>query len=166
MDKVESPSIHINELVALNSLGKSSAKSDSAGRLREPEPLMGKDPKKLKAFLFQCRLYFWSSSDTFRDDSKQVMFALSYLWDVAQEWFEPGISGLTNNPLDFIILKIHFSQQPLYSYITTNIEHELMTLHMKDSQCISKYLVWVNSLAVCCSWGESALRYGFYKGLP
>jgi hypothetical protein len=28
-------------------------KSD-AGKLREPEPFTGKDPKKLKAFIFQC----------------------------------------------------------------------------------------------------------------
>jgi len=37
---------------------------------------------------------------------------------------------------------------------------------MKDSQCISKYLVRFNSLAVHCSWGESALRHRFYNGLP
>jgi len=32
--------------------------------------------------------------------------------------------------------------------------------------CISKYLVRFNSLAVCCSWGKSALRHRFYDGLP
>jgi len=37
---------------------------------------------------------------------------------------------------------------------------------MKDSQCISEYLVWFNSLAVRCSWGESPLRHRFYDGLP
>ena len=37
---------------------------------------------------------------------------------------------------------------------------------MKDSQHISKYLVWFNSLAVHCPWGEAALRYRFYEGLP
>jgi len=36
---------------------------------------------------------------------------------------------------------------------------------MKDSQCISKYLVWFNSLAVHCSWGKSALRHRFYDSL-
>jgi len=37
---------------------------------------------------------------------------------------------------------------------------------MKDSQRISEYLVRFNSLAVCCSWGESSLRHRFYDGLP
>ena len=49
---------------------------------------------------------------------------------------------------------------------STNVEHELTNLWMKDSQCISEYLVHFNSLAVRCPWGESALRYRFYEGLP
>ena len=91
----KSSSIPIDDLVsALRSFGKSSSKPGTIGNLREPEPFMGRDPKKLKPFLFQCWLYFWGSSK-FEDDSKRVTFALSYLWDMAQEWFEPGLSGLT-----------------------------------------------------------------------
>jgi hypothetical protein len=66
-------------------------KSDT-GKLREPKLFTRKDPKKLKAFIFQCQLYFWSSN--FDSDSRKVTFALSYFRDVAQEWFEPSISGL------------------------------------------------------------------------
>ena len=97
VNKVEdkSTSIPVDELVsALRSFGKPS-KSDTVGKLREPDPFTGKDPKKLKPFLFQCRLYFWGSSD-FDDNTKKVTFALSYLRDVAQELFEPGLSGLTD----------------------------------------------------------------------
>ena len=46
-------------------------------------------------------LYFRSSSE-YDDDAKKVNFALSYLRDVAQEWFEPGISGLTEEPLAWL----------------------------------------------------------------
>jgi Domain of unknown function (DUF4939) len=67
-----------------------------AGKLHKPEPFTEKDPKKLKAFIFQCQLYFQNSD--FDSDSRKVTFVLSYLWDAAQEWFEPGISGLTNEP--------------------------------------------------------------------
>jgi hypothetical protein len=35
-------------------------KSD-AGKLCEPELFTGKDPKKFKAFIFQCQLYFHNS---------------------------------------------------------------------------------------------------------
>jgi hypothetical protein len=57
-------------------------KSD-AGKLHESEPFTRKDPKKLKAFIFQCQLYFRNLD--FDSDSKKVIFVLSYLRDVAQE---------------------------------------------------------------------------------
>jgi hypothetical protein len=85
-----------NLVQAIKKLGK--MKSD-AGKLREPEPFTGKDPKKLKAFIIQCQLYFHNPD--FDSDSKKVTFVLSYLRDVAQEWFEPGISGLTDEPLEW-----------------------------------------------------------------
>jgi hypothetical protein len=90
-----SSSTQANDLVlAIKKLGKMKS---NAGKLHEPEPFTGKDPKKLKAFIFQCQLYFQNLN--FDSDSRKVTFVLSYLWDVAQEWFEPGISGLTNEPL-------------------------------------------------------------------
>ena len=49
---------------------------------------------------------------------------------------------------------------------SANVERKLTNLQMKYSQCISDYLVCFNSLAVCCLWGEPALRYKFYEGLP
>ena len=44
----------------------------------------------------QCHLYFWGSSN-FEDGSRRVTFALSYLRDIAQEWFKPRLLGLTDN---------------------------------------------------------------------
>jgi hypothetical protein len=37
---------------------------------------------------------------------------------------------------------------------------------MRDNQHVSDYLVCFSGLALCCSWGEPALRYRFYEGLP
>ena len=39
---------------------------------------------------------------TFQDDSTKINFALSYLRDVALEWFEQGISGETEEIPDWI----------------------------------------------------------------
>jgi Domain of unknown function (DUF4939) len=89
-----SPSTQTDDLVrAIKKLGK--MKSDT-GKLCKPESFTEKDLKKLKAFIFQCQLYFRNSD--FDSDSKKVTFALSYLQDVAQKWFEPGISRLTDEP--------------------------------------------------------------------
>ena len=74
--KPETPSNQADELVsAIKKLGKMKS---NWGKLCEPEPSSSKDLKKLKAFIFQCQLYFWSSSN-YNDDFKKVTFALSYL---------------------------------------------------------------------------------------
>jgi Retrotransposon gag protein len=149
-----SPSTQANDLVlAIKKLGK--MKSD-AGKLHEPEPFTGKDPKELKIFIFQCQLYFWNLD--FDSDSRKVTFALSYLQDVAQEWFEPGISGLTNEPPEWFdnweafLDELHTNFGP-YNKIG-DAKHELTNLCMRDNQRASDYLVHFSGLALHCSWGE------------
>ena len=54
--KSESPSHQTDDLVsAIKRLGK--MKSEG-GKVREPDPFTGREPKKLKTFIFQCMLYF------------------------------------------------------------------------------------------------------------
>jgi Retrotransposon gag protein len=161
-----SASTQADDLVkAIKKLGKMNS---DAGKLCEPEPFTRKDRKKLKAFIFQCQLYFRNSD--FDSDSKKVTFALSYLRDVAQEWFEPGISGLTNEPLEWFDNWEAFLDELCTNFgpydETGDAEHELTNLHMRDSQRVSDYLVRFSGLALRCSWGELALRHRFYEGLP
>jgi Retrotransposon gag protein len=160
-----SPGTQANDLVlAIKKLGK--MKSD-AGKLREPELFTEKDPKKLKAFIFQCQLYVRNSD--FNSNSRKVTFALSYLWDVAQEWFKPGISGLTDECPEWFdnweafLDELHTNFGPYNK--TGDAEHELTNLRMRDNQHVSDYLVHFSGLALHCSWGELALRYRFYEGL-
>ena len=95
---------------------------------------------------------------------------MSYLRDVAQEWFEPGISGLTEEPPAWLesflafLNELHFNFGPFDE--TREAEHKLATICMKDSARISDFMVKFASLAVCCPWGGPALRYQFYNGLP
>ena len=166
----KSPLVLVDDLVStLRTFGNPSSKSRNIGRIKEPETFTGRDPRKLKAFIFQCRLYFWGSSK-FEDNSKRVTFALSYLRDIAQEWFEPRISGITDDypqwldSWDLFVEELQNNFGPFDK--SADVEHELTNLRMKDSQCISKYLVHFNSLAVFCPWGKAALRYRFYEGLP
>jgi hypothetical protein len=128
-----SPSTQADDLVlAIKKLGK--MKSD-VGKLREPELFTRRDPKKLKAFVFQCQLYFRNSD--FDSDSKKVTFALSYLWDVAQEWFEPRISRLTGEPPEWsdnweaFLDKLRTNFGPYDE--TGNAEHELTNLRWETT---------------------------------
>jgi Domain of unknown function (DUF4939) len=125
-----SASTQADDLVrGIKKLGK--IKSD-AGKLREPEPFTEKDPKKLKAFIFQCQLYFCSPD--FDSDSKKVTFALSYLQDVAQEWFESSISGLTDEPPEWFDNWKAFLDELRTNFgpydETGNAKHELTNLRM------------------------------------
>ena len=57
--QAKSSIVPVDDLVsALKSFGGSSSKAGNIGQIWEPEPFSGKDPTKLKAFLFQCCLYF------------------------------------------------------------------------------------------------------------
>jgi Retrotransposon gag protein len=123
-----------------------------------------KIPKNSKLSFFNVH-----NSD-FDSDSKKVTFALSYLWDVAQEWFEPGISGLTEEPPEWFDSWEAFLDELHTNFgaydKTGDAEHELTNLRMRNNQHVSDYLVHFSGLALHCSWGEPALRYRFYKGLP
>jgi ferredoxin len=164
----KSPSIPPEDF--LSALKGLSFKSKSeAGKMREPEPFTGTDPRKLRPFILQCQLYFRGSAD-FENDTKKVNFALTYLRDLAQDWFEPGISGLTDEPPEWL-----YDWEAFLEELRTNFgpydeigdaESELTNLRMKDNQRISEYLIKFNSLSVRCPWGEPALRYRFYEGLP
>ena len=62
--QAKSSIVPVDDLVStLKSFGGSSSKAGNIGQIWEPEPFSGKDPTKLKAFLFQCCLYFWGSSN-------------------------------------------------------------------------------------------------------
>ncbi len=52
------------------------------------------------------------------------------------------------------------------SNLTGTAEIELCHLSMHSDSCISEYLVWFNTLASRVLWGDAALRFQFYDGLP
>ena len=86
------------------------------------------------------------------------------------QWLKPRLSGLTNTyPLwldnwDYFVDELQTNFGPFDKL--ADIKHDLTNLQMKDTQRISDYLVCFNSLAVHCPWGELALWYRVYEGLP
>ena len=159
----------LSPLAELATLIKSMKPKSDAGKFKEPEPFTGQDPKKLKAFIFQCQLYFRSLSD-FNNSTRWVNFALSYLKDVAQEWFKLGISGLTSEPPVWLSNWDAFVEELCHNFgpfdEQGDAETELMNLYMKDGQQVSDYLIQFLALSLWCAWGESPLKFRFYEGLP
>ena len=90
---------------------------------------------------------------------------MSYLKDVAQEWFKPGISGLTSEPPVWLSNWDAFVEELRHNFSPFDeqgdAETELMNLYMKDSQQVSDYLVRFSALSLRCAWGESPFKVSF-----
>jgi len=46
----------------------------------------------LRAFIFQCQIYFWACKGEFKEDTEKIFFAISYFHRVALDYFELFIS--------------------------------------------------------------------------
>jgi hypothetical protein len=99
-----------------------------------------------------------------------VNFVISYLQNLALQWFEPRLSGeLDEDPAwledwDLFIEELQMNFGPYDQ--TGDAESELVSLKMISGQHITEYIVRFNSLAPHCDWGDATLRHWFYEGLP
>ncbi|KIO05097.1 hypothetical protein M404DRAFT_141962, partial [Pisolithus tinctorius Marx 270] len=123
-----------------------SPESSSRTKLCNPNTFDRTDPKKLHAFFIQCELNFQDRPQAFRTDHAKVIFAQSYLKGMALEWFEPDLLRL-NDPDDWplwmdswreFILELQTTFSP--HNLVADTESQLDHLHMKESQCIKKYV--------------------------
>src|SRR5258705_12918534 len=136
--------------------------------IRAPDAFDGSNPDDLQPFLLQCQLAFHSHPQQYAVDSAKVFFAISYLKKSTLEWFENGVMELDpvraprwhSSWIDFTLeICTHFRPaNPVGS-----AEIELHHLKMSYESQISKYLVQFNS---CVAWGDAALCFQFYDGLP
>jgi len=60
--------------------------------VKEPNLFSGGSPDELRAFIFQCQIYFRACEGEFQEDTKKIFFAISYLRGVALDYFEPFIN--------------------------------------------------------------------------
>jgi hypothetical protein len=161
-----------NAIVLLaNTLQQPREPSSVSSKVREPDQFDGQDPRKLRTFLMQLELNFNDRPSVFRQDRTKVNYALSYLKGTALEWFEPGLVGpggrlqpswLSDWSTFVDQLRVNFGPHDP----TGEAEAELERLHMKENHRITKYNVDFARLAAQCEWGEAALRYQYYRGLP
>ena len=56
--------------------------------MKEPDPFSGGSPDELHTFIFQCQIYCHTCEEEFSEDTEKVFFAISYLREVALDYFE------------------------------------------------------------------------------
>ena len=60
--------------------------------IKEPDTFSRGDADDLRAFIFQCQIYFRACEEEFSEDTKKIFFAISYLRGIALDYFEPYIN--------------------------------------------------------------------------
>src|SRR5258706_16045307 len=145
--------------------------STPATHIRSPDAFDGSNPDDLQPFLLQCQLTFNLYPQHYTSDSSKVFFAISYLKKSTLEWFkirvmeiDPRLAPAWHSSWPEFISEIHMHFGP--SNLTGTAEIELHHLSMHSDSHISEYLVWFNMLASRVLWGDAALRFQFYDGLP
>src|SRR5258707_5279085 len=145
--------------------------STPATCIRSLDAFDGSNPDDLRPFLLQCQLTFNSYPQHYASDSSKEFFAISYLKKSALEWFKIGV--MESDPRlpptwhaswPEFLSEIHTHFGP--SNPTGTAEIELRHLSMQYDSHISEYLVRFNTLASRVHWGDAALRFQFYDGLP
>jgi hypothetical protein len=134
----------------------------SRGKLREPDPFDGKDPKKLRGSLLQCMLNFRARPQEFRHDSMEVNYALSFLKEPALDYFKPYI---VDDPADEPLWVSDYSAftEELYLYLgpydrVADAEVELENLVMKDNHKAMQFFIEFYRLASMLQYNDSALH--------
>ena len=166
-----------NLAVAVNRLSCSSRRtndsSSSHAKVHELDTFDGTDPKKLWTFLVQCKLCFQDRAKAFCQDRARVMFAQSYLKGMTLEWFKLDLlnsGNLADRPC-WMDSWVHFVAELQSTFGPHNpvadAEHQLKHLQMKDSYCVTWYIVDFNRLASQVQdYGDGTLCCLFYSGLP
>ena len=60
--------------------------------VKEPDQFDGSDQRKLRGFLLQLKLNFRAKKRSFRSDSDKVTYTLSFLKEMALDYFEPYLT--------------------------------------------------------------------------
>ena len=121
--------------------------------------------------MFQCCLYFHTNLVQFDMDIAKINFAITYLTEVAQDWFEVGL-----NQEDQSILQDWLSDWNLFvnklcwhfdlSNPIDKAANMLDNLCIKPGDKISTYNVDFICYASQLGWRNSVLCYCYYHGLP
>jgi hypothetical protein len=150
------------------------ANKDGGGsgiKMKEPDTFDGSNPVKLRTFLVFLTLHFSARPKSFKEEASKIMFALSYLRGTALQYFEPDILAPDlNNPPLWLTRYANFVKELQRNFgphnEVENAEKKLVNLSMKHSDHLSDYIVKFNLYAGSVAWGDDALKYQFYEGLP
>ena len=139
---------------------------DEGLKLKEPDVFNGKDPAKLPIFISQCVQHFFAKPTRYANDRSRVLFAASYLRDIASAWWMPNLTRPSLIMDDWQAFTDELYTMFGNKHVQSTAQNALLNLKMKENALASEYLVQFNSHAPYTGWNDAALATAFYRGLP
>ena len=113
--------------------------------IRDPDMFDGSDSKKLRGFLLQCKLNFWSKLKSFCTKQLKVNYSLSFLKGTSLDYFELYLTNDPANKLTWLnnyelfIKEILINFGPYNMMADTKVKLEQLT--MKDNHKATKFFI-------------------------
>jgi hypothetical protein len=103
-------------------------------RLKEPDVFTGKDPAKLPSFITQCAHWFMAKPRKFPTERDRVLFAASYLRDLANQWWMPLLTQAPQPPLldDWATFTDELFQMFGNQHMQTTSQNAILDMKMKE----------------------------------
>ena len=134
---------------------------------RQPDTFDGKDRSKLTPFLAQCRMVFLSKPRQYAEDKTKIIYAASYLTDIAAAWFEPYLSK-DDDPIRLEWKEFESELRKMFGDPDEKktAERKLSELRMANHHQVATYITNFRKHQALVEWGDEALKFQFRKGLP
>ncbi|MBW0506999.1 hypothetical protein O181_046714 [Austropuccinia psidii MF-1] len=119
--------------------------------IKAPECSDGTKPFKVRIFIQYCQIIFDNYQANFSEDTKNILYATSFLIRRAEKWIEPYLSSLTNQDPRYLLNNWAFFKSHLFTLFgdpneVRKAEAELNGIRMKERGHVSLYIADFRSL--------------------
>lgn len=137
-------------------------------RIRDPDPFTGKDRRKWKSFLTECLMTFAAKPHTYGGDRAKVLFAATYLTDLAQKHYITLLQYQPRHPALYQWNDFVQEFGNMFGNVDAKLEAEraISRIKMKDRENFHHHLTRFEGHAYESGWNFEALRYALQQSLP
>jgi hypothetical protein len=137
-------------------------------KLKEPNMFTSKNPEKLNPFITQCCHWFLTWPQRYAANQDKVLFAASYLRELANLWWMPLLSAVPPPPIldNWELFMDELFNKFDNKHLRSTSQNTIIHLKMKEDTRVTEYLVTFGSHAHYMGWDDAALPSHFYHGLP
>jgi len=139
--------------------------------VREPDLFSGGNPDELRAFIFQYQIYFYACEEEFTEDTEKIFFAISYLRDIALDYFELFINKTkAYQNFDFLEEWLAFVQKlsNLFgSYLPEDDDEDaIVAIPFPNDGKAVNYFIQFAKFQNCICWDNRSLQKVVKDAIP